>query len=80
MAEGGPWDLDSFGEEKVVTKLDEWVKTFIIDNVRLIPKKCRPFLKRALQTGFIEDKPRFEAAFDGLLHVLRNRMIANMRP
>ena len=44
MAEGGPWDFESFGEQKVVIKLEEWVKTFIIDNVKLIPKKCRPFL------------------------------------
>ena len=70
MAEA-PIDFNSLGPQIVVTKMEDWVKTIIMDNIRIVPKKCRPYLKRALHTGFIEDVPRFEKAFDILLTLLR---------
>ena len=79
MAEA-PIDFNSLGPQIVVTKIDDWVKTIIMDNIRIVPKKCRPYLKRALHTGFIEDVPRFEKAFDILLTLLRQRVLGNISP
>ena len=77
MAEA-PINFNNYGHQVTVIKLEPWVKTTIMDNVRIIPRKCRPVLKRALQTGFIEDLPRFEAAFDILLSLLRQRVLVNI--
>ena len=73
-----PVDFSSFGEPAV--KMADWVKAIIIENRRKIPKKFKPYLMRALQRGYIDDVPRFEAAFDGLIKVIKEGVFANMTP
>ena len=39
MAEA-PIDFNSLGPQVVVTKMEDWVKTVIMDNIKIVPKKC----------------------------------------
>ena len=64
-------NFDNYGHQVTVIKLEPWVKATIMDNMKIVPINCKHVLRRALQTGFVEDLPRFDAAFDVLLRLLR---------
>ena len=73
-----PVDFASWGSPAI--KMADWVKAVLIDNRKRIPKKFRPYLMRALQRGFIEDVPRFEAAFNGMMAFINGEIFGNMLP
>ena len=70
MAEA-PINFNNYGHQVTVIKLEPWVKATIMDNMKIVPINCKHVLRRALQTGFVEDWPRFDAAFNVLLRLLK---------
>ena len=56
-------NFDNYGHQVTVIKLEPWVKETIMNNMNIIPRNCKHVLRRAWQIGFVEDWPRFDAAF-----------------